>query len=255
MLRNFARKTLTTSQKRYAKHVVYRLLYGRNLPGLANAFGTDKEGSHYYAQHYQKHFAHLRDKKINLLEIGVGGADNPGAGGESLRMWKAFFPKANIYGLDIYDKSFHDEPRIKTFKGDQVDKEFLHSVVDEIGRIDIVVDDGSHYNEHVIETFKILFPLIDENGIYAIEDLQTSYWTDVLGDNWGGSTDLNAPHTSMNFLKSLLDCLNYEEFTDENYEPSYFDRNIISLHFYHNLAFVCKGLNNEGSNVLGKRFN
>ncbi len=32
------------------------------------------------------------------------------------------------------------------------------------------------------------------------------------------------------------------------------DRHIVSMHFYHNLAFVCKGENKEGSNILGKRF-
>jgi demethylmacrocin O-methyltransferase len=75
----------------------------------------------------------------------------------------------------------------------------------------------------------------------------------VTGD-WGGASDLNAPHTSVNFLKSLVDCLNYEEFTLEGYKPSYFDRHIVGMHFYHNLAFIQKGDNDEGSNWLGKRF-
>lgn len=70
----------------------------------------------------------------------------------------------------------------------------------------------------------------------------------------GGSSDLNAAQTSMNFLKRLADGLNYEEFTVDEYVPTYFDRNIISIHFYHNLAFIYKGDNNEGSNMLGKRF-
>jgi hypothetical protein len=102
----------------------------------------------------------------------------------------------------------------------------------------------------------MLFPLLAPRGIYVVEDLQTSYWgpdARLIG-NWGGSSDLNAPHTSMNFLKSLTDCLNYEEFAIEGYEPSYFDRHIVATHFYHNLAFIQKGTNDEGSNMLGKRF-
>ena len=122
----------------------------------------------------------------------------------------------------------------------------------EIGTIDIVIDDGSHYNEHVIKTFKVLFPLLGPRGIYAVEDTQTSYWSEVAGEPWGGSSDLSAPFTTMNFFKSLVDGLNFEEFTLPDYRPTYFDRHIVSMHFYHNLVFVYKGLNNEGSPMLGK---
>ena len=158
-------------------------------------------------------------------------------------MWRSYFPNSYIYGIDIHDKSCHDEKRIRTFIGSQVDESFLRSVVDTIGEIDIIIDDGSHRSEHVIKTFEILFPALNQNGIYAIEDLQTSYW-----ERDGGSSDLAAPHTSMNFLKGLLDGLNYEEFVDKDYAPSYYDENIVSLHFYHNLAFVYKGNNIEASN-------
>jgi len=188
------------------------------------------------------------------LEIGVGGYQDPRAGGNSLRMWKSYFPKGKIFGIDIYDKAYHNEKRIKTFKGSQIDDVFLKNVVAEIGGIDIIIDDGSHYSDHVINSFRILFPLLNSGGIYVIEDLQTSYWDEVVGEKWGGSSDLKAAHTSMNFLKCLVDGLNYEEFTLDEYTPTYFDRNIVSIHFYHNLAFIYKGDNDEGSNILGKRF-
>lgn len=245
-----AKKVLTESQRQAARYLTYGFLFQNDLRKLATVFGTDKEGSHYYAQHYQQHFGQIRKRRLNILEIGIGGYQDPRAGGQSLRMWKAFFPNSHIFGIDIHDKSYHDERRIKTFKGSQVDEEFLRHVVKEIGNVDIIIDDGSHQNEHVIKTFQILFPLLSSNGIYAIEDLQTSYWEYVIGEHWGGSENLNAAHTSMNFLKSLADGLNYEEFTDQAYVPSFFDRHIVSIHFYHNLALIYKGLNNEGSNIL-----
>jgi hypothetical protein len=245
---------LNDSQLRVMKHYFYSLSYGTKLDKLAIAFGTDKEGSHYYARHYQHHFASLRRKRLNILEIGIGGYENPKGGGQSLRMWKAYFPNSRIFGIDIHDKTYHDEYRIKSLRGSQVDEGFLKKVVDEIGEIDIIIDDGSHYSNHVITTFQILFPLMSPNGIYVIEDLQTSYWEKMGDENWGGSKDLTAPHTSMNYLKSLIDGLNYEEFCEEEYTPNYFDKHIIAMHFYHNLAFIYKGMNNEGSNILGKRF-
>lgn len=253
-IKSLINKTLGKKRVRQFRGFLKRLKYGSNLEKLAVAFGTDKHGSHFYAQHYKAHFSKFRKKEIVLIEIGVGGYSNPLAGGESLRMWKAFFPNATIYGIDIYDKSYSDEPRIKTFQGSQIDFEFLANVIAETGPPDIIIDDGSHINDHVIKTFHFMFPKLKENGVYVIEDLQTSYWTNVGGQEWGGSEDLNAKGTSVNFLKSLIDCLNYEEFMDNNYKPNYYDRNIKSLHFYHNLAFIYKGKNEEGSNIFGKRF-
>lgn len=231
-----------------------RLSIRNDVATLAVAFGTDKEGSHHYGRHYQYHFAPLRQKKLNVLEIGVGGYDQPQAGGESLRMWKAYFPKSLIFGIDIHDKSCHNDDRIKTFKGSQTDEMFLLEVAKQIGSIDIIIDDGSHLNNDVIATFKILFPLLSPKGLYVVEDLQTSYWDRVANICWGGSKNLDASHTSMNFFKRLVDKLNYEEFTLDGYVPDYFDKHIVSMHFYHNLVFIYKGSNDEGSNMLGKRF-
>ncbi len=234
-----------------ANHRLNRFLFRKDLAKLALMFGSDKEGIHHYTQHYQRHFAPWRTKNLKVLEIGIGGYNDPKKGGESLRMWKAYFPNAQIYGIDITDKRCHEEARIKTFKGSQVDEAFLAQVVAEIGAIDIVIDDGSHLCSHVIDTFKFLFPRMKDQGIYVIEDTQTSYWEKVGGVDWGGSKQLDAPHTSMNFFKSLLDCLNHDEFTMEEYTPTYYDKNIIGMHMYHNLVFIDKGPNNEGSNIIG----
>ena len=247
-------KRLSVPQKWAAEHFFYGLLYRNDLAKMAAAFGTDKEGGHHYAQHYQRHFESLRRERLNILEIGIGGTAHPRLGGHSLRMWKAYFPNSRIFGIDIYDKTYHDEHRIKTFRGSQVDEEFVKKVVGEIGMVDIIIDDGSHLNDHIITTFRVLFPLMSSNGIYVVEDLQTSYWDTFAGESWDGSKDLTASHTSMNFFKRLIDGLNHDEFMLDEYQPSYFDKHIISMHFYHNLAFIYKGLNNEGSNIFGKRF-
>jgi len=215
-----------------------------NLNELAKIYKTDKWGLHFYTPHYNEHFKRFRNKKLVLLEIGVGGHEDPKAGGNSLRMWKKYFPFGSINAIDIFDKSALEERRINIFKGSQVDKEFLHSVIEKIGTPDIIIDDGSHINEHMIETFKILFPLLKDGGVYVVEDTQTSYWPEFGGD----SKKLDNPGTILNYLKSTTDCLNYEEFLLPDYKPTYFDRKIISMHFYHNLVFLYKGDNTEGSN-------
>ncbi len=249
-LKTPVRRLLTVQQRRRLKDLLPAWWYRNDLPRLAQYFGTDKQGGHCYAGHYQHHFAPWRHRALRVLEIGVGGLEDPRAGGESLRMWKAYFTRAAIVGIDIYDKSSHDEPRITTIIGSQADAAFLRRVHEEHGPFDIIIDDGSHFVEHAITTFKVLFPLLAKDGIYAVEDTQSSYWPEARGIPFGGSTDLNAPHTSMNFLKSLVDGLNHVEFLSPDYVPSYFDKHIVALHFYHNLVFVYKGVNDEGSEFL-----
>lgn len=213
-----------------------------SLAELARAFGTDKWGQHKYAQHYQRHLEHLRDEPINLLEIGVGGYTDPAKGGESLRMWKAFFPRAQVFGLDVHEKSALEEDRIRIFRADQSNPAALQLIVEQIGRLDVVVDDGSHLSSHVRASFEALFPLLHRDGIYAIEDLQTSYWPE-----FGGSEDRHDRSTSMALVKDLIDGLNYEEFVDEAYEPIYTDLHVTQVHCYHNLTFIQKGANSEGT--------
>jgi hypothetical protein len=214
-----------------------------DLVFLARHFGTDKWGRHWYAPHYQRHLAPLRRRAITLLEIGVGGYQDPRAGGESLRMWKAWFPRARVFGLDLFDKSALQEDRIRIFQGSQDDPAVIERVVAETGPLDVVIDDGSHHNAHVRRTFELLFPHLREGGIYAVEDLQTSYWP-----RFGGSLDPEAPHTSMTAFKRLADGLNHAERI--GHQPTFLDRNVRAVHFYHNLVFVERGPNDEESNIL-----
>jgi len=218
---------------------------GDDLTALARVFGSDKWGPHFYTPHYHRHLAPWRERNVNVLEIGIGGIEKPNEGGESLRMWKYYFRRGQIHGIDILDKHGVDEPRITTYCGSQDDETFLRRVARQIGRLDIVIDDGSHVNEHVIHTFETLFPFVSTNGLYVIEDTQTSYWATFGGappESLGG-------RTTMNYFKRLVDGLNYEELpTARAISP--FDADIVAIHFYHNLIFVEKGRNCEGSNMI-----
>jgi len=221
---------------------------GGRLAKLVTDLGSDKWGSHWYAQHYQHHFDPFRRKRVTLLEIGIGGDENPLGGGGSLRAWKQFFPHGSIVGIDIHDKKAHDARRIRTYRGDQADADFLRRVVAEIGVPDIIIDDGSHINDHVIASFEVLFPLLRDGGIYVVEDMQTSYWPRYGG---GSKGSIEAPGaTLMEFFKNFSDGLNHAEFLQPGYVPTYYDKHIVSMHFYHNLLFIYKGLNDEGSNCV-----
>ena len=247
-IRSFLRQILPQKLFLKSKNLYLGFLsipFGHNLNKLAQIYKSDKYGKHNYTSHYTTHFRKLKYKHIKLFEVGVGGYHIPTIGGNSLRMWKRYFPFANIFSLDIYDKSHFEESRIKIYKGSQTDLVFLEKIIQEIGEPDIIIDDGSHVNEHVITTFKFLFPKLKTGGIYVIEDSGTSYWPDYGGD----SEDLNNPKTILNFFKSLTDCLNYQELINQKHDLNYFDKNIFSIQFYHNLIFVFKRPNDETSSV------
>jgi mycinamicin biosynthesis methyltransferase MycE-like protein len=214
-----------------------------DLGGLSARFGSDKWANfHWFTQHYEHHFGGLRTKPIRLLEIGIGGYQYEDMGGASLRMWQRYFPRGLVYGLDIFPKPGICGPRMRTVQGDQSDPEFLDELGHRLGPFDIVIDDGSHINDHVKTSFSSLFPHVRPGGLYVVEDLQTAYWPGYGGDD----QDLVNADTSIRMLKALVDGLNHQELPRSNGRtPSYTDQHVVGLHFYHNLAVVEKGLNAE----------
>lgn len=212
-----------------------------DLTDLAVRADSDKWGGHWYTPLYHRYFAPLRDRRVRLLEIGVGGYQGPDSGGASLRMWKRYFRRGLVYGVDVFPKPGIGESRLRTLTGDQSDAGFLREVSERHGPFDIVIDDGSHINEHVIASFRALFPLLRTGGLYVVEDVQTSYWP-----GWGGDPhDLTSPGTSMGFFKDLADGVNHQESAVPRPGGGPFDRWVTGVHFHHNLVVVEKGYNSE----------
>ena len=220
------------------------------LKKLAIKYGTDKNSDHNYIDIYNTYLLPLKEKNINLLEIGIGGENNFKSGGASLKMWEEFFQYGKIYGIDIYDKKFCDTERIKTFAGSQTDYKFLENVIKIIGELDIIIDDGSHLNKDVVKTFLFLFRKLKNSGYYIIEDTQTSYMLNYGGDGFY----LNNKNNHINFFKSIVDKINYQEIENPFFKKDFFCENITEIHFYHNLIIIKKMSNNELSNILVNNF-
>ena len=152
---------------------------------------------HHYIPIYDKYFSIYRNKNIRFLELGV-------SKGGSLSMWRKYFGKdATIFGIDIQEscKDFNGidgEVRI----GSQNDENFLLDVINEMGGVDIILDDGSHKMKHIRKSLKVLFPQLTEGGIYMIEDLHTSYWKRYGG---GFRSKLNF----FNLVRDLTDDLHH----------------------------------------------
>ncbi len=207
-----------------------------DLTRLAKVYKTDKWGYHFYTPIYTSQFQSLRHKPIKLLEIGVGGYAKPHHGGDSLRMWKRYFYKGTIIGIDLYDKSDIQENRLKIYQGDQSDTTFLASLHAKEGPFDIIIDDGSHIQSHIIASFEALFPLLPPGGIYVIEDTQTSYWPKFEGS----TSQLETVPSAMNYFIQRVHSVNRSEWLKDELPPEIPNQGIKAISFYHNLIFIEK---------------
>jgi 23S rRNA U2552 (ribose-2'-O)-methylase RlmE/FtsJ len=205
---------------------------GSRVNDLERFFAGNKGGKihkwKHYFEVYDRHFARFRGTEVHVVEVGV-------AHGGSLRMWRDYFGrKAHIYGVDVQPdtKAFEDE-RIRIILGDQSDPAFLRSLVAQIPRIDILIDDGGHtmYQQEV--TFKTVFPHVSPNGVYLCEDLHTSYW----GDFGGG---YKRDGTFIELAKSLVDQINAWHSHSPELVVSDFTRSAYSLNFYDSILVIEK---------------
>lgn len=139
------------------------------LTDLADKYKTDKgSGGHHYTEVYEYFFYPIKNNVKKVLEIGV-------SEGASLKMWRDYFPKAMVYGIDIKDKSRINSKTIKTFIADQADRKKLQNFIDASGAgFDIILDDGGHTIEQQQVSIGYLFRHLKRGGFYIIEDVHTS---------------------------------------------------------------------------------
>lgn len=135
--------------------------------------GSDKAlGWHNYTLVYSILFEKFRNSSINFFELGIGVINS----GASLRGWKEYFVKANIYGADILDEALFTEHRIQTYQCDQLDKKSIESLWSNFKRteFDVILEDGLHNYEANIHFFENSFHKVKKGGFYIIEDVLIS---------------------------------------------------------------------------------
>ena len=170
---------------------------------IGNKCNTDKITYHQYHFSYEYFLKPFYDRSGAILEIGV----NEGA---SLNMWLELFPNAFIYGMDI--GRTYEGVRHKVFQGDQSlveDLERLKSNV-QVHPIWFINDDGSHVPEHQLLTFNTLFPLLEEGGVYIIEDIETSYWRNGTLYGYNVQCGYKHPDSMVEIFKEVADVVNSE---------------------------------------------
>ena len=161
----------------------------------------------------------FRDRPVRLLEIGIHD-------GGSLQMWRRYLgPRATIHALDINPKCAEiDDPDLTIHIGSQADEALLHSIVDAMGGVDVVIDDGSHVWWHQIATFEALYDKISDDGVYICEDTHTSYWPEYRGEGRDVSF--------LDYTRTLADALHAWYALDEDRPDTAFARQTRGIMIY-----------------------
>lgn len=164
-----------------------------------------------YLSEYDRLLAGYRDRPVSVLEIGV-------QNGGSLEIWLQFFARAaRIVGCDIDPKAAqlrYDDARVAVVVADAGTDAAERQIRRLCASFDIIIDDGSHRSVDIVRNFARYFPLLNDGGVYVVEDLHCSYW-DAVGDieHAGG---LYHPDGSVAFFKALVDVINFEHWGVED---------------------------------------
>lgn len=199
---------------------------------LASLYTQERESVvhkwHHYLPIYDRYFSPWRDRGLRFLEIGVGR-------GGSLSLWRRYFgDNATIFGVDVDPTcAAHDGVDASVRIGSQDDRDFLLTVVAEMGGVDIVIDDGSHQMDHIRASLETLFPLLNEGGLYVVEDLHTAYWKP-----WGGG--YREKSNFFNDIRDLIDDM-HSWYHDRGTTHGLVSDSCTAIHIFDSMCILEKG--------------
>lgn len=178
-----------------------------------------------YLDVYERVFSRYRQRPLKLLEIGV-------YHGGSLQMWKKYFgPEAQMVGVDIDPRCVeYAEENIVIETGDQNSGDFWVDFFRRHGEFDIIIDDGSHNNQHQILTFLMAWPYLKDGGTFLVEDLHCAYWAEYAGG-------YKNKYSFIEFAKDRADDINAFWSKDPNsFKPNQFTTELGSVTFYDSIV-------------------
>ena len=170
---------------------------------------------------YEKLFERYRNEEITFVEIGV-------LDGGSLEIWKKYFgKKSRIIGIDSNPecKKFENQDH-EIFIGSQSDPKFWHNFYNQIGHVDIMLDDGGHTNDQQIITLIESIKYIKDGGLHVVEDVHSSYQK-----HYGNPYK----YSFINFSKKTIDDINSTFPNNKNFYYS-LKKSIYSVEFFESIV-------------------
>jgi len=228
---------LVDLEKKYGGFTIADSIYkinSSNSSSIVKCCGGDRMASEQmaYGEVYSNVINNLNNINI-VLEIGI-------LTGIGLAIWSDIFPNATIYGFDIYINNFLDNKNklieLGAFKNNNIyinefdqynpDINLLDKITSK-NKINFVIDDGCHKDKPIITTFNSIYPFLDKNFIYVIEDNYDAYkdllnnFKDIRATNIEQITVIthkhrNDIHDALKNIKSLNSTKHNVYFTEKN---------------------------------------
>ena len=153
-----------------------------SLVDLVDNTRTDKNTAHSYLDLYQELLVDKKDTATNVLEIGIGDGHQGISDGGSIRLWHDFFTKATVYALDIKHidgvwDGVKNNNRIRLYTShDAYDEALFQRNFGSI-KFDLVLDDGPHTLDSILQCVRLYTQVLADDGILIIEDVQ--HWEHI----------------------------------------------------------------------------
>ena len=194
-------------------------LFNEDLSFLFNYFDSYKQ-IHDYTDFYHENLKELKDKKLDILEIGT-------AKGDGIASFYFYFPYSNLIGVDNNPfRTRYKSKRIRNIYVDISSKQILKNLTNHLNqKFDLIIEDCSHKLIDQILCFSENFKNLKKGGIYIVEDL-----------NFPEIHKMYNPTSEIIDLKTILKKINlgeeiFTQFMKEN-EIEYIKNNVENIKFY-----------------------
>lgn len=119
---------------------------------------------------YEQLFARFVGQPLTFVEVGV-------LNGGSLFMWREYFgPQARIIGVEFNPGAVKwREHGFEIHIGNQADPAFWKTFFEQVGDVDVLLDDGGHTNRQQIVTVAAALDHVRDGGMVVVEDTHASY--------------------------------------------------------------------------------
>jgi hypothetical protein len=158
-----------------------------SLVDLVDNTRTDKNTQHSYLEIYDILLKSKKESALNVLEVGIGDGNQGDTNGGSIKLWNDYFPNAIVHALDIlpmnniWDGIKNNSKIILYTSCDAYTENVVQTnFASKNLKFDFVIDDGPHTFQSMVNFIKLYFPLLTDDGIMIIEDIQDYNWIDSL---------------------------------------------------------------------------